>query len=247
MIILSLIAILMGAVFMWVYRVFMFRSVENQSVVIERIAAFIANGGDVGGLRNGISKSNFVQCVVFVSANIDTQSDRMLPVIIRYYRIESYLLRRALKSCSRQQRAYLLSLLAHLPLSQSTVRYLLPFMNDHSEQVRFYALLALVAAKPELAIIAISKMRKPLSHAQVAQLLTVLCRGLCLIPYTPLLVSENYNMQLLGIALVRRFGIVESRNHIAEIVAKKNHPLYQEAVDALASFNSDIQWAGPTN
>ena len=48
--------------------------------------------------------------------------------------------------------------------------------------------------------------------------------------------SDNYNLQLLGIYLVRRFGIAESRNEIACIVKSKSSELREDALLTLASF-----------
>jgi hypothetical protein len=79
-------------------------------------------------------------------------------------------------------------------------------------------------------------MERRLSRREVAEILTLLGRGYCPIPYTKLIVSENYNLQLLGIHLVRRFGITESRAEIALIVRDLHNELRDDALETLAYF-----------
>ena len=240
MIILSLLSLLCGIVVWEIYRAVMVRAVSSQSEVIARVAAFVAQGsGDVAALRGGVSLRSFALAVVYVASHIELRSHSRVEVVVRYYLLDSYLLNSALKCRNSDSRAYNLALLAHLPMDDSVVEQLLPLLHDNSGSVRFSALMAIVAARPDVAVVALGALRTRLTYAEVAQLLSVLCRGICLVPCTPLLFSDNYNMQLFGLALVRRFGIAECRSRIVEIVEQQNHPLRQQAVEALASFSID--------
>ena len=82
----------------------------------------------------------------------------------------------------------------------------------------------------------LSRLARRLSRRDVAEVLSVINRGCCPLPYTPLLMSENYNLQLLGIYLVRRFGITESRSEIVCIIKGKSSELRDDALLTLASF-----------
>jgi hypothetical protein len=113
------------------------------------------------------------------------------------------------------------------------VEYLI---EDSDADVSFYALMTLFAAAPNMAVIRVANMEHKLSRREVAEILTRLGRGYCPIPYTKLIVSENYNLQLLGIHLVRRFGITESRAEIALIVRDLHNELRDDALETLAYF-----------
>ena len=92
---------------------------------------------------------------------------------------------------------------------------------------------------PQRAVSHLAQMEYRLSRSQVAELLTVMERGYCSLPYELLLMSDNYNLQLLGIHLVRRFGITESRAEIVAIVRNEKSELRQDALETLVYFGDD--------
>ena len=85
----------------------------------------------------------------------------------------------------------------------------------------------------------LAKLPYRLSRRDIAEILSIISRGYSPIPYTPLLLSKNYNLRLLGIHLVRRFGIAESRSEIAVIIKERDSELKEDALSALASFGEE--------
>ena len=240
MIIVTIIYIVVGSLLLLFYKTLSLRTAEAEAVAIERIAAFIANGkGDVAAIGRGVARYNLVHCVVFVAQMTTADERAWLRVIVRYYHIESYILER-LQSVQREdERAYLLLMLARLPMSAKTVARVEELVESSSRQVSLCALVALFAVTPYRAISLLAKLPYRLSRREIAELLSIISRGCSPIPYTPLLLSKNYNMRLLGIHLVRRFGIVESRTEIAVIVKERDSELREDALSALASFGEE--------
>lgn len=241
MILVAIFYIVLGSVALFVYRLVSVRSVEAERVAIERISAFISSAdGDVTTIGKGIARKRLVQCLVFVSEMTMGNASERMGIIMKYYHIESYMLGRIFKCRSSVERAYLLSLLSRLPISMLAALRVEPLVRAESAQVGFSALLCLFAAAPIRGAATLARLGYRLSRRDVAEVLTVINRGCCPLPYTPLLMSDNYNLQLLGIYLVRRFGIAESRNEIACIVKSKSSELREDALLTLASFGDGI-------
>jgi hypothetical protein len=237
MIIVTIIYLLLGSVLLIVSSRLSVRSADAEAKAIERIAAFVATcSGDISSLKNGVAYHHFVLCVVYVADRVNEQAYEPLRAIVRYYNIENELISRAWRSKNSGRRAYLLALLARLPLSMATVIKVEKFLTDKSADVRFYALMSIFSVAPYRAVAILESMEQRLSRREVAEILTLLGRGYCPIPYTKLIVSENYNLQLLGLHLVRRFGITESRAEIALIVRDLHNELRDDALETLAYF-----------
>ncbi len=240
MIVVTVFYLILGGMALLLFRHASIRSAEAESRAIERISAFVTGGtGDVAALSRGIARKNFIHSLVFVADMLDAQARTPLRIIVRCYHIERELLNYAAKSRLASNRAYALAMLARLPLSMVTELRIERFLTDSSSQVRFYALMCIFGISPQRAVSHLARMEYRLSRSQVAELLTVMERGYCSLPYELLLMSDNYNLQLLGIHLVRRFGITESRAEIVAIVRNEKSELRQDALETLVYFGDD--------
>lgn len=210
------------------------RSAQAEAAAIERIAAFVACGrGNLRTLGRGIARWNFVYCLVFVSERTTEQALPALRSIVVHYNIEYYLIKRAKWSLWSSKRAYCLALLSRLPIGYRTERCIDAFLSDKSDLVRFYALLAILSIDPDRAVERLATLVGRISRRDVAEILSVVGRGCCPIPYTPLLHSSNYNLVLLGIYLVSRFGITESSEALVHLVSYGRRELRADALEAL--------------
>ena len=240
MIIVTILYIIIGSVALMLFRAATVRSAQAEAQAIERIAAFVTTGaGNVAALAQGIARKNFVYSLVFVADRVDEQARTALRVIVRYYHIERYLLERAVRCSTDANRAYALALLARSPLSMITEVRIERFLADRAADVRFYALMCLFSLSQQRAVATLARMEQRLSRREVAEILTVMERGYCTIPYALLLLSDNYNLQLLGIHLVRRFGITESRAEIISIVRDERSELREDALETLVYFGEE--------
>lgn len=238
---------LFGGVVLFVYKIVSVRSMEAERITIERIAAFVtAAEGDVAAIGRGIARQNLVQCLAFV-AEMTTGPNERFGIIMKYYHIESYMISRIFKSKNLYERAYLLSLFARLPISMLAALRVEPLVRAESDRVSFSALMCLFAASSIKGVATLARTPHRLSRRDVAEMLSVINRGCCPLPYTPLLMSDNYNLQLFGIYLVRRFGITESRGEIVCIVKNQSSELRDDALSALASFGDFMVERGERN
>ena len=138
MILSTLFLLIIGSIFLLIYRHIALRTIKSESRAIERITTFVTNrGGDLSLLDKGISQQNFVECIVYLSERLNGAEQQMIAIIMRYYHIESYLLQSASLSQKCYQRPYFLALLARLPLSERTATRLIPFISDKFSRVRF--------------------------------------------------------------------------------------------------------------
>ena len=240
MIVVSIIYIFISSLLLLCYKARSLRTAEAEGAAIERIAAFIANGkGDVAAIGRGIARYNLMQCIVFVAQMTTVEERAWLRVIVRYYHIESYILGRLQSERNEDERAYLLLMLARLPMGAMTVARVEELVGCSSRRVSLSALIVLFAVTPYRAMSLLAKLPYRLSRRDIAEILSIISRGYSPIPYTPLLLSKNYNLRLLGIHLVRRFGIAESRSEIAVIIKERDSELRDDALSALASFGEE--------
>ena len=241
MILAAIFYLVFGSTALLFYKIVSVRSVEAESIAIERIAAFVSNGeGDVVSIGKGIARQNLVQSMVFVAEMTTEHTAERMGIIMKYYHIESYMLNRIFRSRNALKRAYMLSQLSRLPISMLAALRVEPLVRSECVRVGFCALMCLFSVTPVRGVATLARLPYRLSRRDIAELLSVINRGSCPLPYTPLLLSENYNLQLLGIYLVRRFGIVESRSEIVCIVKNRCSPLRDDALLTLASFGEFV-------
>lgn len=133
-------------------------------------------------------------------------------------RLDRYLLRRAaLRRGSR--RAYCLALLSCLPLDERAAECVGAYARSRCRSIRFQSLLAGLSADPSAALRLLAGYPEPLTAVEIAAVVALLCRGILPIAYEPLVGSPNRNLRMLGLAIVRRFGIVEAEPLLLQAVA----------------------------
>lgn len=234
MIISAILSLIFGGVMLVLLRYYSARSADAESLAIGRIASFTAGEKcDVAAIGKGIALLPFARCVVFVSDRTTEDAAGMIRIIVKYYHIESYLIERARRSSSNADKAYYLALLARLPLTSNSTADFEDFLTDSFARVRFYALLCIFSSDSNRAVSLLSRIKERLSRRDVAEIMTIIGRGFCPIPYTPLLISGNYNLSLLGITLVRRFGIRECEGELMRFVSYGDCDLREDAIETL--------------
>lgn len=239
MVISAILSLIFCGALLFLLRYYSLRSANAESVAIERIAAFASKGsGDVAAIGRGVATLPLIRCVVFVADRTTEESAELIRIIVKYYHLESYLIKRARKSGSNADKAYFLALLARLPLTANSTADFEVFLTDKRADVRFYALLCIFSADSTRAVATLSRRKERLSRTDVAEIMTVISRGLCPIPYTPLLISGNYNLSLLGITLVRRFGIRECESELMRFVSYGDKDLREDAIETLLSLGA---------
>lgn len=99
---------------------------------------------------------------------------------------------------------------------------------------------ALMEAYPDKALLYISRLDIPLSWHEVALLTQLMRRAGSPIAYTPLLLSQNRNLQLVGLYLCQHFSIVDAEPHLQRLVQAESEEVAYVALLSLCSIRGDL-------
>jgi len=131
--------------------------------------------------------------------------------------LDEYLARKVERSRSTD-RAYYMALMSRLPVRERIAERLSRFKDDKHREVRFYLLLVQMSASPMHSMALLREYDAPLSPCELAQVMTMLQRGAFTVAYAPLLDDGNRNLRMLGLEIVRHYGIEEAAERLIEIL-----------------------------
>lgn len=156
--------------------------------------------------------------------------------IVARYGLDAWLLLRVRRTRGYRRARYL-ALLARLPSDCATAACVDRYTRSRNRHVRFQALMVQLAAEPSASLQRMAGYAHPFSACEVAEILTLLRRGILPIAYEPLIESPNRNLRMLGLGIVRQFGIGEAERHLLRMVATELAPeLGREALYTLCSM-----------
>ena len=154
--------------------------------------------------------------------------------------IEGWLLRHISRSRGYARARYM-ALLAALPVSKSTAEWVGRRTSDNHRLTYFRAMLVRIAADPTAAVRIISSYPLALTHLEIAELTSMLRRGLLPLAYGPLLNSANANLRMIGLNIIRIFGIAEAEEMLCDIAARcEDERLCDEALFTLVSLRLPV-------
>ena len=211
---------------------------------VRRISIYVTVGHDFVpfSLRNIAPTSDIIllaEALAYVSERICGTEADTLREIMKYYDLERRLVARAERSRGAK-RAYMLALLCRMPLSKSAAEDIKSrYGEDDNRQVQVYAMMCAVAGDGDF-VVHISAFRPRLTRYEMAEMVTLLCRDMCAVAYTPLVRSQNYNLCMLGITLVRRIDAIEAERELRRLVVEGAGMLRLEAVYVLVSLRGNI-------
>lgn len=164
----------------------------------------------------------------------------LLDHTIEENRLERLLLRR-INLTAGCKRARWIMLMSCIPLGEKSIARLEQLIYSSNQAVRIAALTTLLAATPQMTIRRIMSLRYRLSPLDISRIISLLRRGIIPIAYEPLLQSKEYNLQMLGIAIVRNFGIDIADRHLHDIISSSSDNLIvREAIWALSSLGRPL-------
>ena len=164
----------------------------------------------------------------------------LLDHTIEENRLERLLLRR-INLTAGCKRARWIMLMSCIPLGEKSIARLEQLIYSSNQAVRIAALTTLLAATPQMTIRRIMSLRYRLSPLDISRIISLLRRGIIPIAYEPLLQSDDHNLQMLGIAIVRNFGIDIADRHLHDIISSSSDNLIvREAIWALSSLGRPL-------
>lgn len=114
-------------------------------------------------------------------------------------------------------------------------------LHTAGRSIRFYTLMAEMTRTPALAEYLLESYPLPLSQTEIAQIAAMLYRGETVLDYRHLLRSDNRNMRMTGIAVVRHFSIDEACAMLLDVaVSDPDRSVSCEALLTLCDMGSEI-------
>ena len=160
--------------------------------------------------------------------------------IVDAYGIDRWLLRR-IRLSRGDVRARWLLLLSRLPAGPEEAGRVARYARDRNRQVRFQTLMVRLACDPSAARRLMSEYAEPFTSCEVEEIMGALRRGMLPIAYEPLVTSECRNLRIVGLHIVRRFGIEEAERLLLRVVARDDAPdLGREALYTLCSLRCPL-------
>lgn len=160
--------------------------------------------------------------------------------IVTQYGLDEWLLRR-IRYARGYRRARYLLLLSRLPAGDSVGAKAARYARSRNRYVRFYALMTQLAAEPATSLRRMAEYEHPFSACEVAEIMTMLRRGMLPIAYEPLVESPNRNLRMVGLGIVRQFGIEEAEKLLLTMVGGEPEPeLGREALYTLCSMRCSL-------
>ena len=135
-----------------------------------------------------------------------------------------------------------LMLLSRLPAGDGVGAEAARYTRSRNRYVRFYALMTQLAAEPATSLRRMAEYDYPFSACEVSEIMAMLRRGLLPIAYEPLVGSPNRNLRMVGLGIVRQFGIEEAERLLLAMVARERVPeLGREALYTLCSMRCSLR------
>ena len=206
------------------------------------VAAEDPSDSDMRSLRSRYSVGVVLDSVLFVAEKIYGSSLNRLVLIIEVCELDYYLLG-SVRRGSSARRVRNLSRMSLLINATVVAEYAEVYMEKGSDDTRFYAMAALIAARPERAMQYLGKFNAPLSLHEVAVITYLMRRAGTAIAYTPLLASQNRNMQMVGIYLCHHFQLTDAEPHLQRLVSSEDEEVAYMALQALCTIRGDISTA----
>ena len=197
------------------------------------------NDEDMRRLRLWFPKSVILDSVLFIAEKIYGNALNRLALIVEVCEIDYYLIGRIDRKRG-MSRVRNLAKLSALIYATTIVEYAEMYMEEEHRDVCFYAMAALVSARPDRAIQYITRFNSSLTLCEVAILTQLLRRAGAPIAYTPLLSSQNRNLQLIGIYLSEQFSIVDAEPHLQRLAESEDAEVSYMALQTLCSIRGDI-------
>ncbi len=161
---------------------------------------------------------------------------RVLAEVVRNYGLDRLLLAEARRSLG-MRRVERLHTLAQIECSEWVYeRMLRRYSNSRNPYVILCMTLAALNHSPERCIAILAERERPLSPFDLSEVLMMLKRGLIPVAYQPLLRAEQTNVRLLGLCIVRYFGIAEAEEEIVEAIASDDREVAEAALFTLCAL-----------
>ena len=190
-------------------------------------------------LRRLYRRRIVVESVIYVAESVYGEALSRLVCIIEVCEIDYYLLRQ-LHRARGDRRVQLLRSIARLAEVLPMFDELDLCCNTESRECRFYAMKTLIASHPERSVRHIAQFPSLMTTYEISTITQVMRRVGTTMAYTPMLVSQSRNIQLIGIHLVEQLLIADAEAHLQRLVESDDREIAYVALHALCAIRGDI-------
>ena len=161
---------------------------------------------------------------------------QMILRIVAKYDLDVLLLTRAKMSWG-WHRVRAMQLLSQIPLRDSVSQRVTQLKKSKNQYISLYALLAEINHSPERCILALESYPRPLADGELYEVAALLKRGIIPVACEPLLNSSNLNVKMLGVTMIRHFGVIEAEGALLKQIAQPNDRVRTAALKTLCSLH----------
>jgi hypothetical protein len=193
---------------------------------------------EIRSLRWRFTLGTILDAAIFISEHIYGNALHRLTLIVEVCEADFHLLHSVNSHWGRGKQ--MLAKLSCMTHATAVIEYAEKCLNEKCRDTHFYATAALISARPERAIRYIAQLEDALTWYEVALLTKLMRRASVPIAYTPLLTSQNRNLQLIGIYLCEHFSIVDAEPHLQRLAESEESDLAYPALLTLCSIRGNI-------
>lgn len=191
-------------------------------------------------MRSSQHKDAAIEAMYVVVSHTYGVNKSLLRDMVKVNRLDEYVVRMVCHSRGATRAKWLIWATA-LPMDQRCAVQLRRYVYSGDKIVRSSAILTQLSQCSSRAIPIIASLHYRLTPFDVSRIVILLRRGLLPIAYEPLLSSKNTNMQMLGLAIVRNFGIDIAEHYLQGIIASSNdQTLTREALYTLSCLGRPL-------
>ncbi|MFI3332264.1 MAG: hypothetical protein SNI51_03990 [Rikenellaceae bacterium] len=195
---------------------------------------------DLSHLSGSRAKRVAAEVVAHITPVIYRIDEEPLLHLNRTLRLSEYLLIEA-RGARGARRAQILSLLSLLPTDTLTKLHIKPFRCDENRMVRFFAMVTMINIDKDNLLHHVASFDSPLTPFELSYLVGLLRQGAIVVAYQPMLGSFSVNLNMLGLAVVRQFGVEDAEEMLCQIVERReSYHLRREALYTLASLQLSL-------
>ena len=159
--------------------------------------------------------------------------------IVTYNDVDTFLFKRIKRSRSWYRIRYmqLLSLTGARDALLTGIKHLEKSENPYES---LFALLIRISSAPELTVKSIREFPGTLSRRALPEIMLQLRRGFIPVAYEPMIRSNNENLKLLGIYIIRCFGIEDAQDILYSLLDYPSSAVQDSALYALAAMKCSM-------
>lgn len=162
---------------------------------------------------------------------------RVLAEVAHRYELDQLLLAEAARSRGMRRAQWLHTLAQIECRDQIYTRMVERYGSSRNPYIALCLILASLNHAPERCIAILAERERPLSPFELSEVLMMLKRGLIPVAYQPLLRAEQTNVRLLGLCIVRYFGVTEAEEEIVAAVATDSYEVVEAALFTLCALH----------